>query len=303
MDKWQNYATFIAENRIRDILTGQSSAVVCEIKGHRVAKWVRRRELKQEGLWEKYLHEAAFYRHVQNMQLSFVPKAEYADSNADEMLLIMKKYTPLNRNRLSDELLEKAAETLANIHAMPLPAFLSKPELQPLVHKADDTEGYLAGWKSVLNEHGNAFSAKELQAVVRDINSINAAFCSKRQCFTHGDFHFDNLLADENGGLVVCDWQGCGCGDPSGDVSFLISRLLADGYPLDEKKLVESYCGFANQKGLDVQPEEVEMQMCLSNLNISFMYWHHYLHGSEEERVRGIYEKMLGDYQCLTDRM
>ena len=254
MERIENFSSFIEKEKVRDIPVGRSGAAVCEISGNRVAKWVKKNALKEDGLWEKYLHEAAFYRQMMGREVSFVPQALYADWNDEELLLVMEKYTPLDRSALSDGLLEKITEVLAQIHAMPVPAFIGRPANEPLIHAQEALEGYVSGWESVLWEHGDAFSAEVLQEIGRNINAFNRTFHSAKCCFTHGDFHFDNLLSDAQGNLRVCDWQGCGCGDPSGDLSFLISRLLSDGYPLNAGKLVDGYCRCAGKYGLTVEP-------------------------------------------------
>jgi len=75
----------------------------------------------------------------------------------------------------------------------------------------------------------------------------------------------------------------------------LISRLTADGYALEQDKVLEIYCESAQKNGLEVSAEVIQQQISLANLNTSFRYWHMYLHGSEEKRVRDIYEKMVKD--------
>ena len=303
MEEIKDFASFVEKEKVREISVGQSGAAVCEISGHRVAKWVRKSALKEENLWEKYLHEAVFYRQMMGCQVSFVPRVLYAAWNDEEQLLVLEKYDPLDREKLSDALLQRIVDTLARIHTMPVPAFVQQPESKPLIHAPDALEGYVSGWESVLREHGDAFSTDVLQKMAGEINRINRTFHSTKRCFTHGDFHFDNLLSDAQGNLVVCDWQNCSCGDPSGDLSFLISRLLSDGYPLDADKLVDTYCRCAAQHGLTVNPEEVQIQMALSNLNVSLMYWHMYLHGADPERVQNIFGKMAEDYRKLSKKL
>jgi hypothetical protein len=69
-----------------------------------------------------------------------------------------------------------------------------------------------------------------------------------------------------------CDWQGVGVCGASADLSFFMSRLSAD---------------------------ELERHMKAANVITSFRFWHYYLHGNDTERVRGIYDKMISDYQAL----
>ncbi|MBR6752613.1 MAG: aminoglycoside phosphotransferase family protein [Clostridia bacterium] len=303
MERVENFSIFVEQQLVKVIGLGQSGAQVCEIGGNRIAKLIQRQKLTEEGLWKKYSHEAEFYRSVQGMELPFVPKMLYADVQESEMLLVMEKYNTIDRSEISDALLDKVTAVLAGIHTLPVPGFIKQHEQKPLEYVQADCAAYVSGWESVLQEHGNAFDRSALHEMARDMNPINRRFYSKRACFTHGDFHFENLLQDGKGNILACDWQGCGCGDPSGDLSFLMSRLLSDGYPLDGEKLVRAYCRHANKMGLDVCPEEVRAQMALSNLNISFMYWHRYLHGAEKERVGDIYGKMLEDYGTLKNML
>lgn len=299
----ESFSAFVEQERVKHILTGQSGAVVCEISGNRIAKLIRREKLTEESLWGKYIREAEFYGSAQEKDLPFVPRVLFAGRTDDELLLVLEKYKTIDRKEITCALMEKVTETLARIHTLPVPDFVEQKDGQLLVYTEKDIAASVSGWESVLQEHGDAFSAGLLQEIAREINAINRKFHSRRACFTHGDFHFDNLLQDDQENILVCDWQGCGCGDPSGDLSFLMSRLLSDGYPLDGEKLVSSYCRYANGMGLDVRPEEVYAQMALSNLNISFMFWHEYLHHAARERVADIYGKMAEDYRMLKKQL
>ena len=108
-----------------------------------------------------------------------------------------------------------------------------------------------------------------------------------------GDFHWDNLLQSENGDIVICDWQGAGAGGASGDISFFLSRLGADGIDIEPQRAAEMYC----RERLALTGEKVSStalsgHMKAANVITSFQFWHEYLHGSSCERVRGVYEKM-----------
>lgn len=303
MERLESFSAFVEQERVKDIRLGQSGAVVCEISGNRIAKLVQREKLTEEGLWEKYIREEAFYRFVQGMDLPFVPRILFAGWTDDELLLVMEKYHPIDRRRISDALLDRVTAVLARIHALPVPVFAMQKEQKPPVYTEKDTAAYVKDWESVLGEHGDVFEWDVLQKIAGNINAINRKFHSRRVCFTHGDFYFDNLLQDDGGNIVVCDWQGCGCGDPSGDLSFLMSRLASDGYPLHKEKLVSAYCRHAKERGMDVRPEDVYVQMALSNLNISFVFWHEYLHHAPRERVAEIYGRMVEDYRLLKKKM
>ena len=128
------------------------------------------------------------------------------------------------------------------------------------------------------------------------INEIIGWHHEEEKVLCHGDFHWDNLLRRENGDIVVCDWQGVGAGGASGDISFFLSRLGADGTDIEPGKVTELYC---HERflltGETVSHKDLLRHMKAANLIISFQCWHQYLHGSSCERVRGIYEKMVMD--------
>jgi len=63
-----------------------------------------------------------------------------------------------------------------------------------------------------------------------------------------------------------------------------------------QEEVLEMYSESAKRHGMKVSPETIRQQMSLANLNTTFRYWHMYLHGSEEKRVRDIYEKMVDNY-------
>ena len=112
----------------------------------------------------------------------------------------------------------------------------------------------------------------------------------------HGDFHWDNLLMDNQGRIIICDWQGVGAGAASGELSFFFGRLRGDGIQLKEQEIVEAY-GREIRKcsGKKVTWEEGDGHIRAANVITSFTCWHQYLHRSSEERVREIYGKMVTD--------
>ncbi|HEY1349823.1 MAG TPA: phosphotransferase [Ktedonobacteraceae bacterium] len=52
--------------------------------------------------------------------------------------------------------------------------------------------------------------------------------CS-RICRIHGDFHFDNVMLREDGGLVVIDWTGSRLSDPRFDLGWTLLLLRTQG--------------------------------------------------------------------------
>lgn len=276
----------------KEITLGQSGAHVYELDEHRVLKVVLREEIKDSDRWTSYEKEALVY---ENVEADFLPKIYVNIHTEDVIFLIMEKYEILKRESLDDTTLESIMGRLVQIHKLPMPDFLPKEERKPAVFENGIIEECKQGWESVLAEHPGVFDSASLNEIGEKINIWNEIFFDRDTCFNHGDFHFENLLTDKDGNIVVVDWQNCGSGNAAGDISFLLSRLTADGHALEQEKVLGMYCKSAKKYGLIVSVEAIQRQISLANLNTSFRYWHMYLHGSDEKRVRDIYEKMVKD--------
>lgn len=292
--------TIVERVTVKEITLGQSGAHVYELDDHRVLKVAFRNEVQDERIWDSYVKEALFY---ESCKAEFLPKVFVNIHTEKEIFLILEKCYPLERKRLDKELLQKIMDVLVKIHGMEIPLFIKAQERKTVTFTEEEIQESLQGWKSVLNEHPGVWEEDILEEIAASINNVNQKFFDKQCSFNHGDFHFENILQDAEGKIKVLDWQNCGSGHVSGDISFFLSRLSADGYKMDEKKVIELYCQSTERSGNRVQPQEIEIQMCLANLNTSFCFWHAYLHGSTAERVGGIYEKMLTDAKTLIEQL
>lgn len=289
-----DFKRYVSEHSVRQITVGQSGAHVYALDNSRVAKYVRRGELADEALWDSYGRELAFYSRFSASMYRFLPRIYHCRQTGDEIQIVMEQYRPLPRERLDDAVLAAIMEVLAQIHRLPIPDFLPRAVPKPLALGSDDIAKCVAGWRSVIDEHGPLFSAADLLRVAGNINAVNEKLFTPERVLCHGDFHIDNLLLDADGGIVVCDWQGVGSGPASGDISFLLSRLSADGVRIPRERAIELYC---RQAGASAQ--EIAVQMSLANLNTSFMFWHEYLHGSAVGRVRSIFGQMVAEMDRL----
>lgn len=291
-----NFNQCINENLLQKITIGKSGASVYELKGSRIAKHILRCELESDSLWNSYKSESLFYTHFSELAHDFLPEIYHCYHSDDEIQIIMRQYKILNRDSLDDVLLEKVFAVLAQIHSLPAPEFIPSEDTEPLILNQEDISKYLLGWEEVLEEHGQEFSKSDLKRIAQNINDINKKMHSTKRALCHGDFHFENLLEDNNGNIIVCDWQCIGLGHVSADISFLLSRLAADGFEVNKEKAIQMYCQYSKS---DITQDEIAMQMSLANLNTSFMFWHNYLHGSSVDTVRDIFGKMVEDMNNL----
>ena len=158
----------------------------------------------------------------------------------------------------------------------------------------EQVKEYVSGWQSVLYEHPGSFSPAPLKEIAEKINHIIRWHAQEKEVLNHGDFHFDNLLMDKQGNVLICDWQGVSVGAASGDLSFFFSRLGADGLNTDIRQAISFYVQeFKRLSGKTLVPEVICRHMDAADVITSFVFWHEYLHGSDVGRVRGIYEKMV----------
>ncbi len=292
--------TIIDKVAIRELMMGQSGAHVYELDEQRILKVAFREEVQEEHIWKSYEKEALFYEHC---KAEFLPKVYVNIHSEKEIFLIMEKCIPLSREQLGTELLQKVMDVLVQIHVMGIPAFINAEERKPVIFSEEEVAESLKCWKRVLAEHPGAFKEEWLEEIGRHINDFNQKYYSEQSRFIHGDFHFENIMQDAEGNIKVVDWQNYGTGHISGDISFFLSRLSADGYEIDVKEVIDLYCECTKKRGCRVQTIEIEIQMCLANVNTTFRYWHEYLIGSTTERVGSIYEKMSEDGKILLNHI
>lgn len=80
---------------------------------------------------------------------------------------------------------------------------------------------------------------------------------------------------DDQGKIIICDWQGVEARAASGDLSFFFGRLRGDGILMKYLEVVESY-GRKIRKisGKRVIWEEIDGHIRAANVITSFTCWH-----------------------------
>ena len=274
--------------------SGKSGAQVFLTDHDTVLKTVRRWET-DDALWDICLREIQFYEMYANTAAPFLPQILYTEHTDDHLILEMRYYRPIDPHTVTKEQIVQILSALAQLHAMTPPDFLPPPAPMP----ADSTTllACADGWKSVLCEHGEAFSAYRSfpDRAAADFQKINQNFPLHRSDFCHGDFHIGNILLNERNHPIFIDFQGCSIGDGIGDVSFLHSRLHADGISLPMEDMMQIYSTYSGVSVSALRP-----QAALANFNTSFLFWHQYLHGSDTDRVRSVFNAMQNDFLLLS---
>ena len=289
---------YLSGNKVAEIKLGQSGANVYEINGDKILKHVQRNMLKND-MFDTYIKEALFYQSKMNNSSKYLPEIFSVELSDDEIIILMKQYSALERSN-TDGKIQKIIDTLALIHNDTIPEFLKKSEKRKEPLDKERIEYCLNGWKSVLNEHQKTFDEGALNPIAENINEIINWHNNEDRVLIHGDFHWDNLLITDDERICVCDWQNVNVGGASEDLSFFMSRLGADGIELDSDKMLDMYATAAKEtSGKTINPEIVKRHIAAANVITTFEFWHEFLHGNPEDRVKGIFDKLTNDYQML----
>lgn len=286
---------YLKKNEKKLLAGGKSGARVYDIGGEYVLKQIYRAELGNDELYKAYRKEAWWYA-AGGAGLNSLPEVLDLKSTDEEISILMKRYQALSRQEINTELLEKIMRVLASVHVSEIPPLLKQKQhmAQPL--SEEQIRVSVEGWRTVLNEHPGVFDAAPLERIAGEMNQIIIWHGFEEAVLSHGDFHWDNLLIDKQGRIIICDWQGVEAGAASGDLSFFIGRLRGDGIQLKEQEVVEIYVREIRRiSGKRVTWEEIDRHIRAANVITSFTCWHQYLHGSDEGRVREIFGKMVTD--------
>lgn len=290
---------YLAGNRFSEIKVGQSGAAVYDINENMILKHVERRKL-EGSLFDTYMREALFYQAKAECTDSYLPKIVKLEISEDEIILLMEKYSCPDRSAIDKQMIQKAAKAIARVHSDCVPEFLNSGRKSSELLTTQRIEECMAGWLCVLKEHPGSFDETPLKQIAKNINRIIVWHDSEEKVLIHGDFHWDNLLVNECGNILICDWQSVGLGGASGDLSFFMSRLRSDGIRLDQQFFLKCYAD-AMREVADIAVDTLSIagHIAAANVITSFIFWHQFLHGAETERVRDIYEKMMNDFRMI----
>lgn len=152
-----NIEQYLTVHENRQIRSGKSGAEVWETEEKYVIKHVQRTKLSNPEVFTFYRNEAYFYRFFEQSDrrelLSCLPEVLDIQVSDCEILILMKKYQELSREKANEELLQKIMRVLAMIHSREIPAFLRQEQREPEYLTEAQIKSCLSGWRSVLAEH------------------------------------------------------------------------------------------------------------------------------------------------------
>ena len=174
--------------------------------------------------------EFDFYEVFSESNMDFVPEIIIKTADSDEILIVMKKYSPVQLNEWDENLQKRAMELCARVNAVDAADFgkLFRAEGEGGDSSKEDSDTISLSYQDWMNlqrkfpEHIDGGLLGEMYA---NFNKINAYADKIRipKTLCHGDFHPNNLLKHGEK-LIICDWQGVCMGKGIGDAAFFISR-------------------------------------------------------------------------------
>lgn len=294
-----NIEDYLHKHIINKINIGQSGADVYVVDNEFILKHIVRNKIKNQELFLSHKREAHLYQSINRKKLTCLPEVFYIKVTDEEIILLMKKYRTIEHSEVKDKLLASIMKAIAMVHQYQVPEYLLQNRSEASILANEQIQDCVNGWKVVLKEHKGIFDESPLEKIAMYINSIILWHASGENVLNHGDFHLNNLLIDDDE-VVICDWQSVSTGDISNDLSFFLSRLNVDGIMLNEKVVIELYSKAVKElNGNIVDSAHIYHHMHASNLLTSFLFWHQYLHGASEGRVREIYDKMVQSISIL----
>ena len=201
--------------------------------------------------------EFDFYKVCSGKSVDFIPEIIFQDATDDEMIIVMKKYTPIKAGEWDENLLKQAMELCARINAIDPAdfkwAYQEKEERSKIVRYARDGtpiyEPYplslsYRNWIALQEkfpEHIDAGLLKEMYDSFDETDSY-AGKPDIPETLCHGDWHPNNCLRDGDQ-LIVCDWEGLCMGRGVDSVTWFCCVGAKMGININRDKLIEKYCG------------------------------------------------------------
>lgn len=298
------------QKELLPITIGAGGAYVYSVEDKYVCKYVYFPELSADTR-EGYRKEFSFYRICSNRKITIIPEVVFQIINDDEMLIVMKKYSPIKPEEWNDELQKHATELCAQINAMSITRFadifeehIKQTDTDESNVKQDDPHPLSASYRDWKNlqmkfpEHIDAELLKEMYENFYEMDSY-ANKLNIPETLCHGDCHPNNFLKSDDK-LVICDWQGVGIGRGIGDIAFFISRGTDIGIKIDRDILIETYCkALLKYANIKVGVNDLHKNVAASEFGVSFRFWAGFLQDSEIVRVLNIYNQMVTNYDFL----
>lgn len=302
---------------LRPIKTGQSCAYVYSVEDKYVIKYyscLPELDFITRMMCQK---EYDFYKICSRKNIDFIPEVIFQIASDDEILILMKKYSPIKNEEWTENLQKRAVELYAKINALDMADFNEmflkygklKEELNKIVgYKSDGTPIFkdeyplsrsYQNWESLqekFSEHIDGSLLKEMYVNFdKRISPIPETLC-------HGDWNPNSCLKDGDK-LVICDWAEVGIGKGIDSVTWFIKSGKRWGINMNRDKLIEEYCkALLKYANIEITIDDLHKHFAASDFGIGFTFGAEYLQSADIDSVLISYNKMVHDYKLIIKR-
>jgi len=312
------YNILNGKERLLPITTGAGGAYVFSVEDKYVVKYKYLPEV-DFITHENSRKEFEFYKIFSNKNIDFIPEIVFQMANDEEILIVMKKYSPVKIEEWNHNLQKQAIEICARINAIDISGFSGvfqrsdkfKDEVAKIVgYTSNGTPLYKKDyplslsyqlWKNLQEKFPEHIDVSLLREMYENFDEMDsyAKTLAIPKTLCHGDWHPENCL--KNGDkLLACDWEGVCIGKGIDSVMFFIYRGESMGININKNKLIEEYCGallkYANIK---VDLNDFHKHNAASSFRGSFSLGAKDIQNADIDSVLNSYNAMTHDYRLL----
>ena len=294
----------ISAKQLTPITNGASGAFVFDVAEKYIAKYTQQ-TAHNADLYPMFVKEYDFYRKYSGKRYEFIPTVMFQTATQDELLIVLRKYTPIHHGEWNDALIHQAMQLCARVNAIDTGDFTP-----PAQHKSgygDDYDSYplsasYQNWQLLQQKFPADIDASSLEAMYKAFAQIKleAEALAIPKALCHGDFHPGNFLRDGDN-LLICDWQTVGISKGIGDVAFFANRGTDMGIVINRQKAIEAYHeAMQSLTNQNIDLGTLGKYVAATDFYVSFKFWAEHLQSSDKSRVLSIYTFMADSYELLS---
>ena len=300
--------------KLRPITTGQSCAYVYSVDDKYIIKYYS--HLQEHDFITRMMcqKEYDFYKICSRKNIDFIPKVVFQIANDDEILILMKKYSPIKNEEWTENLQKRAVELYAKINALDTADFNElflkyeklKAELNKIVgYKPDGTPIFkdeyplslsYQNWKNIQEKFPKHIEVSLLNEMYgnfdKRVSPIPETLC-------HGDWNPNSCLKDGDK-LLICDWAEVGIGKGIDSVTWFIKSGERMGIDINRDKLIEEYCkALFKYANIKIDLNDLHKHFAASDFGVTFTFGAEYLQNADIDSVLNAYNTMANNYKLM----
>ena len=152
-----------------------------------------------------------------------------------------------------------------------------QPHQVKLEHRDDEIEKSVDAWDHVyelmMPTLGVPVSKAFLIELLHSLKNFERIQSEVPLTLVHGDFHMENCLFNDDGQLVITDWQSLSAGSCAEDIGYFIARAELYGNPLSRDETICLYLkSLSDNLGRPVSHEVIKLAIYAKILSVH-IFW------------------------------